>query len=127
LGCAASVLVESRRLCLLCAGDSQSWGRFSGGIMRIPLHCARARTLARRLLVWAALGVRMTEDLDSLGVEAGDVRPDSTGRNVVIGVIGLLLVIGALVPLTIGAIWVGSLVYAGVVSFVNGSPVVPVP
>jgi hypothetical protein len=69
----------------------------------------------------------MTDDLDSLGVEADDVRPDSTGRNVAIGVIGLLLVIGALVPLTIGAIWVGSLVYAGVVSFVNGSPVVPVP
>ena len=69
----------------------------------------------------------MTDDLDSLGVEAGDVRPDSTGRNVLISVIGLLLVIGALVPLTIGAIWVGSLIYAGVVSFLDGSPVVPAP
>ena len=69
----------------------------------------------------------MTDDLDSLGVEAGDVRPESTGRNVLIGVIGLLLVIGGLVPLTIGAIWVGSLVYAGVVSLLNGSPLAPVP
>ena len=69
----------------------------------------------------------MTDDLDSLGVEAADVRPDSTRRNVLIGVIGLLLVIGGLVPLTIGAFWVGSLIYAGVVSLVNGSPVAPVP
>jgi len=102
-------------------------GRFSGGMMRIPLHCARAHTLAARLLVWAALGVHMTDDLDSLGVDAGDVRPDSTGRNVVIGVIGLLLVIGALVPLTIGAIWVGSYAYAAVMSLVDGGSIAPSP
>ena len=108
-------------------------GALERGMGEIPLNprCGggteATRNAPRRLLVWATLGVRMTDDLDSLGVEADDVRPDSTGRNVAIGVIGLLLVIGALVPLTIGAIWVGSLVYAGVVSFVNGSPVVPVP
>jgi len=67
----------------------------------------------------------MSDDLSSLGVEAGDVRPDSAGRNVLIGVIGLVLVIGALIPLTIGAIWVGSFVYASVVSLLNGAPVEP--
>ena len=69
----------------------------------------------------------MTDDLDSLGVEAADVRPDSTRRNVLIGVIGLLLVIGGLVPLTIGAFWVGSIVYAGIVSFLGGAPAAAVP
>lgn len=62
----------------------------------------------------------MTDDLDTLGVEASDVRHESTGRNVLVGVIGLVLVIAALIPLTYGAIWVGSIVYAGVVSFLSG-------
>jgi hypothetical protein len=75
----------------------------------------------------AALEVGMTDDLERLGVEAADVRPDSTRRNVLIGVIGLLLVIGGLVPLTIGAFWVGSIVYAGVVSFLSGVPAAAVP
>lgn len=69
----------------------------------------------------------MSDDLDSLGVEAGDVRPDSTRRNVLIGVVGLVLVIGALVPLTIGAFWVGSIVYASVVALVTGGPAAPMP
>ncbi len=64
----------------------------------------------------------MTEDLDSLGVEATDVRHDSAGRNVVIAVIGLVLVVGALIPLTYGAIWVGSIVYAAVASYFTGEP-----
>lgn len=67
----------------------------------------------------------MDDDLNTLGVEAGEVRPDSAGRNVLIGVIGLVLVIGALVPLTIGAFWVGSFVYAGVLSLLNGAPADP--
>ena len=67
----------------------------------------------------------MSDDLNTLGVEAGEVKPDSPGRNVLIGVIGLVLVIGALVPLTIGAFWVGSIVYAGVVSLLNGAPAEP--
>ena len=66
--------------------------------------------------------VGMTDDLDRLGVEPAEVRHDSAGRNVLIGVIGLVLVIGALIPLTIGAVWVGSFVYAGVVAFFTGSP-----
>jgi hypothetical protein len=67
----------------------------------------------------------MSDDLNTLGVEAGEVKPDSPGRNVLIGVIGRVLVIGALVPLTIGAFWVGSFVYAGVLSLLNGAPVDP--
>jgi hypothetical protein len=65
---------------------------------------------------------RDTDDLDTLGVEAADVQHDSAGRNLLVGVIGLVLVIGALIPLTIGALWVGSLVYAGIVAFFTGSP-----
>lgn len=75
-----------------------------------------------RLLGLAALGVQMSDELDSLGVEATEVRHDSAGRNVLIGVIGLVLVVAALIPLTYGAILVGSVVYAGVVSFFTGGP-----
>ena len=64
----------------------------------------------------------MSDEFDSLGVEASEVRRDSAGRNVVIAVIGLVLVIAALIPLTYGAIWVGSIVYAGVVSVLTGGP-----
>ena len=64
----------------------------------------------------------MSEELDSLGVEETEVRRDSAGRNVVIAVVGLVLLVAALVPLTYGAIWVGSVVYAGVVSFLTGGP-----
>lgn len=64
----------------------------------------------------------MSDELDSLGVEATEVRRDSAGRNVVIAVIGLVLVVAALIPLTYGAIWLGSIVYAGVVSFLTGGP-----
>jgi len=64
----------------------------------------------------------MSDELDKLGVEATEVRRDSAGRNVVIAVIGLVLVVAALIPLTYAAIWVGSVVYAGVVSFLTGGP-----
>ncbi len=74
------------------------------------------------LLLLAGLGVRMTDDLETLGLGAGEVRNDPAGRNVVIGVVGLVLVIGALVPLTIGALYVGSLVFAGITSLLNGAP-----
>ncbi|WP_448002609.1 hypothetical protein [Agromyces bauzanensis] len=66
----------------------------------------------------------MSEELDSLGVEgveAIEVR-DSAGRNVVIAIVGLVLVVAALVPLAYGAIWVGSIVYAGIVSLLTGGP-----
>jgi len=69
----------------------------------------------------------MTDDLDTLGVEADDVRPDSAGRNVLIAGIGLALVIGALIPLTIGALYVGSFVFAGIASLVDGGPGQSVP
>ncbi len=61
----------------------------------------------------------MTNDLETLGLGAGEVRKDSAGRNVLIGVVGLVLAIGALVPLTIGALYVGSLVFAGIASLLN--------
>ena len=64
----------------------------------------------------------MSDDLDQLGVEETEVRRDSAGRNVVIAVIGLVLLVAALIPLTYGAIWVGSIVYAGVVAFFTGGP-----
>lgn len=64
----------------------------------------------------------MSDDLDTLGVEAGEVQHDSAGRNVLIGAVGLVLVIGALIPLMIGAFWVGSFVYASVLSLLNGTP-----
>ena len=60
------------------------------------------------------------DDLDTLGVEADDVRPDSAGRNVLIAVVGLALVIGALIPLTIGALYLGAIAWAGLGSLVDG-------
>lgn len=60
--------------------------------------------------------------IDALGVEAVEVR-DPAGRNVAIAVVGLVIVIAALVPLTYGAVWVGSIVYAAVVSLLTGGPV----
>jgi hypothetical protein len=78
-----------------------------------------------RLLWWADLGVYMSDEYDTLGVEATEVRPDSAGRNVLIAVIGLVLAVAALIPLTWGAIWIGSIVYAGVVAFFTGGASAP--
>ena len=64
------------------------------------------------------------DGLDALGVEAVEVR-DPVGRNVAIAVVGLVLVIAALVPLVYGAIWVGSIVWAAVMSFLTGGPADP--
>ena len=118
-------------------------GAHSRGMSRNPLHCdAKPENRAggcavrasaaishipagnRRTTVCygAHLGVHMSDELDKLGVEATEVRRDSAGRNVVIAVIGLVLVVAALIPLTYAAIWVGSVVYAGVVSFLTGGP-----
>ncbi|MGR2752138.1 hypothetical protein [Agromyces arachidis] len=65
-----------------------------------------------------------TEGLESLGVEPVEVR-DPVGRNVVIAVIGLVVVLAALVPLVYGAVWAGSLLYAAVVSLLTGGPAAP--
>jgi hypothetical protein len=67
----------------------------------------------------------MPDDLATLGIEAQDVQPESTGRNVAIGTVGLVLVIAGLVPLAIGAIWVGSYVWAAVASLMTGGPALP--
>ncbi|MFC5789356.1 hypothetical protein EDM22_05205 [Agromyces tardus] len=66
-------------------------------------------------------------DLDTLGVEADEVRPDSAGRNVLIAVVGLALVIGALIPLTIGALYLGSFLWVGIASLLDGSGAVSGP
>ena len=68
----------------------------------------------------------MTDDLDTLGVQADEVQPDSPGRNVLIGVIGIVLVIAALIPLAYGAVWVGTIVYVAVAPlFFGGAPTAP--
>jgi hypothetical protein len=67
------------------------------------------------------------DDLDTLGVEADEVRPDSAGRNVLIAVVGLALVIGALIPLTIGALYLGSFLWVGIASLLDGSGAVSGP
>lgn len=69
----------------------------------------------------------MTHDLDTLGIEADEVRPDSAGRNVLIAVVGLALVIGALIPLTIAALYFGAIAWAGVASLVDGGTGVVAP
>ncbi len=66
-------------------------------------------------------------DLDTLGVEADEVRPDSAGRNVLIAFVGLALVIGALIPLTIGALYLGSFLWVGIASLLDGSGAVSGP
>lgn len=64
----------------------------------------------------------MPEDLDAIGVETTDVAPDSTTLNVVIGVVGLIFLVAALIPLTAGALWVGSIAFAaGRAIFGDGS------
>ncbi|MEI5584379.1 MULTISPECIES: hypothetical protein [unclassified Agromyces] len=60
------------------------------------------------------------DGIDALGVEAVEVH-DSAARNVVIAVVGLVVVVAALVPIVYGAIWVGSIAYAAVVSFLTGA------
>ena len=61
-----------------------------------------------------------SDDLDTLGVHAVEVREYSPGRNIAIAVVGLVLVMAALVPLAYGAVWAGSIVYAAVLSFLTG-------
>lgn len=63
-----------------------------------------------------------SDDLDSLGVHAVEVREFSPGRDLAIAAIGLVLVVAALVPLAYGAVWAGSIVYAAVLSFLTGGP-----
>jgi hypothetical protein len=89
------------------------------------LRSRRWEAADARLLWWADLGVHMSDEFDTLGVEPTEVRPDSAGRNVLIAVIGLVLAVAALIPLTWGAIWIGSIVYAGVVAFFTGGAPAP--
>lgn len=76
------------------------------------------------MLAWSDLGVHMSDGYDSLGVEPTEVH-DPAGRNVLIAVVGLVLVVGALIPLTYGAVWVGSIAYAAAVWFLTGGVGLP--
>jgi hypothetical protein len=52
---------------------------------------------------------------------AGDqVEPESTPKNIVIAVVGILVVIAALIPITYFALTIGSVVFASVSSFLSG-------
>ncbi|HEY1106363.1 MAG TPA: hypothetical protein VGE78_09455 [Agromyces sp.] len=52
------------------------------------------------------------DGIHELGLETREVRAESTGRNVAIGVGGILLVIAAAIPLTWGVLTVGTAAYA---------------
>ncbi|RXZ72696.1 hypothetical protein [Agromyces albus] len=66
-----------------------------------------------------------SSELDELlggEIEAGDVAPESTPRNIAISVIGVAIIIAALIPISAAALWVGSLVIASTVSFFEAAP-----
>ena len=121
------VVVGHRSIVALSGAGASVLGRIASLRATPAVDGADDPRARRRLLGLAALEVGMPDDLDRLGVEADEVRHDSAGRNVLIGVIGLILVIGALIPLAIGAVWVGTFVYAGVVSLLDAAPAALVP
>ena len=70
-----------------------------------------------------ATGVEHAADGNSELTEAlaaDEVEPDSTPKNIVIAVVGILLVIAALIPITYAALTIGSVVFASLSSMLNG-------
>lgn len=65
-----------------------------------------------------------TELHDLLGgeIEAGEVAPESTSRNIAISVVGVAIIIAALIPISAAVLWAGSLVIASAVSFFEAAP-----
>ncbi|MBT2500722.1 hypothetical protein J7E25_16625 [Agromyces sp. ISL-38] len=66
-----------------------------------------------------------SSELDELlggEIEAGEVAPESTPRNIAISVIGVAIIIAALIPISAAVLWAGSLVIASAVSFFDGAP-----
>ncbi|MFE6964562.1 hypothetical protein ACFVAJ_05575 [Agromyces sp. NPDC057679] len=59
--------------------------------------------------------------IDELGLTASEVRPESTGRNLAIGIGGVLLVIAAGIPV-VWAILVGVTAVVPVVARMLGGP-----
>lgn len=53
-------------------------------------------------------------------IEAGEVAPESTPRNIAISVVGVAIIIAALIPISAAVLWAGSLVIASIVSFFDG-------
>lgn len=49
-----------------------------------------------------------------------EVQPESTPKNIVIAVVGILVVIAALIPITYAALTFGSVLFASVSSFLDG-------
>ena len=58
--------------------------------------------------------------IEELGLTTSEVRPESTGRDIAIGVGGILMVIAAAIPITWGLLTVGTMAYALVSGFLTG-------
>jgi len=50
-----------------------------------------------------------------------EVEPESTPKNIIIAVVGILVVIAALIPITYAALTIGSVVFASLSSFLDGA------
>ncbi|MCD5344975.1 hypothetical protein PX701_09460 [Agromyces sp. H3Y2-19a] len=61
------------------------------------------------------------DGIDEFGLEATEVRAESTGRDIAIGVGGILVVIAAAIPLTWGVLTVGTAAYALVSGMLAGA------
>ncbi|MDQ0894576.1 hypothetical protein [Agromyces ramosus] len=70
-----------------------------------------------------AVGTEHTVAADDELAEAlapDEVEPESTPKNIVIAVVGILVVIAALIPITYAALTIGSVVFASLSSFLSG-------
>lgn len=61
-----------------------------------------------------------TDDELAEALAPDEVEPESTPKNIVIAVVGILVVIAALIPITYAALTIGSVVFASLSSFLNG-------
>ncbi len=66
--------------------------------------------------------VRERNEELAVALAVGEVEPESTSKNIVIAVVGILVVIAALIPVTYFALTIGSVVFAGVTSLLNSTP-----
>ena len=58
--------------------------------------------------------------IEELGLETSEVRAESTGRNLAIGIGGILVVIAAAIPITWGLLTVGAGVWVYVSTLLVG-------
>ncbi|GAA1779327.1 hypothetical protein [Agromyces lapidis] len=59
--------------------------------------------------------------IEEIGLETTEVRPESTGRDIAIGVGGIIVVIAAAIPIVWGLLAVGTMAYALVSGMLAGS------